>query len=446
MSTSSRTRSSIRLWLLGFAGASVLAASCYSPAPSRLYLFVSGDSRGYLEPCGCRANQAGGLPGRARLISSAEPGERIVVDVGNITSGTRKYDLLKLKYMLEGMKIIGYDAVNLGQKEASMDLDMLRSTLSSSTLPFVSANVLSKSDKKPVTEQFRIIEKLGARIGVIGVTHCDPQDVGPGVEVRPAMEALADVIPQVRPKCDFLIVLAFENEEEMKDIANKFHEVDCVLGGDVPQSSSSIERVNRAAVFSVTDRGKVVGEIFLERKNKTYQAGQVSAVKIAADKQAPPKEIGDLLASFKNELRDKRFELASADDLESIQGQESTADEFVGSEACISCHKDAHKTWGASGHSRAYETLVKVKSEYDPECLKCHTVGYGRSSGFIDATRTPKLEGVQCENCHGRGKDHSATKLKTSLTPVTASTCIKCHDTENSENFVYATFWPKIKH
>jgi hypothetical protein len=445
MSTSSRTRSFIRKAWLPLLGVGLWIAGCASSTGS-LVVFVSGDSRGYLEPCGCRRDQAGGLPGRARLVSGVAESDRLVLDVGNLGSGTRDYDLLKLKYMLQGMEAIGYDAVNLGKSEATLDLDTLRKVLDSSKLPFVSANVVAKSGRQPITEPFRVIDRGGSRIGVIGVTECEGRDMGPGVEVRPPLEALAEVIPQVRPKCDYLVVLAFVDADTIAEIANKFHEVDAVFGGDVPQTSSGVQKVNRASVFNVTDRGKVVGKLNLTRNGKTFTISNAQGVKILADKLAPPQAIASLLASYKDELRERRYELASAEGMETIQTKDSTSNEYVGSSTCNSCHTDAHKTWTGSGHSHAFATLEKVKSDFDPDCLRCHTVGYGLSSGFIDKAKTPKLAGVQCENCHGRGKEHAATQKKTALKPVTASTCIKCHDQENSENFRYEAFWPKIAH
>ena len=40
------------------------------------------------------------------------------------------------------------------------------------------------------------------------------------------------------------------------------------------------------------------------------------------------------------------------------------------------------------------------------QCYVCHTVGNGWPSGFVDATNTPWLENVGCENCHGPGAAH----------------------------------------
>ena len=212
-----------------------------------------------------------------------------------------------------------------------------------------------------------------------------------------------------------------------------------------PQPSGAVQMMNRAAVFNMAEKGKIVGKIDLRWDGSAYSVASSSAIRIAADKVLPPPAIADLLVHYKAELRNRRFELASAEGMERI-GTASTADEYVGAQACLSCHAEAHKTWSDSVHSGAFGTLVKKGSEFDPECLKCHTVGYGLAGGFADAATTPKLEGVQCESCHGRGKEHIATQSKRTLKPVTPSTCISCHDTENSENFHYAIFWPKIKH
>src|SRR5580658_1842375 len=60
-----------------------------------LIVWMSGDTRGYLEPCGCRNDQAGGLPARMTLLTQDHAPNRLLVDVGNMTSGGRSYELLK---------------------------------------------------------------------------------------------------------------------------------------------------------------------------------------------------------------------------------------------------------------------------------------------------------------------------------------------------------------
>ncbi len=450
------------LMSLGFAALilATLLPGCRHSAepPERLTLFLTGDTRGYLEPCGCRRDQAGGLSGRATLIATKPRVDRLVLDVGNLTSGSRPYDLLKLNYLLDGMRTIGYDAVNLGKGEAELDIQTL-SQIVARQVPFVSANVLSRRDGKPVAEPFRILTHGRWKIGVTGVTYAAARDVGPGVEIKPPIEALASVIPEMKRKCDYVVVLAFVDQETIRGIADQYPEVDCILGGDVPQSSDIVQGINRAINFNVMDRGKVLGQIDLMRQGGRYQVERAQAIKVLAEHLAPAPSMVALIARFKQTLRDKRYELASAEDMERIPGQESTADEYVGAAVCGACHQEAHRIALSTPHANAFQTLVKKGSEFDPDCLRCHTVGYGLYSGFVDQQRTPQLANVQCESCHGRGKlhvaamrakphsvPHSGPREVSTLRSVTPATCVRCHDKENSENFHYATFWPRIKH
>jgi len=417
---------------------------------------LTADSRGYLEPCGCRRDQAGGLPGRATLIDAVPAASRLTVDAGNVTSGGRAYEQLKTRYLLEGMRTMGYDAVNLGQTEAGLDLATLRRLTASQGVPFVSANVLAKDGGARPAPAMRIVRRGSLRIGITGVTQLPDVECGPGVTVVPPIEALAPVIAGLRNQCDVLVVLAFVDADAEELIAKQYPEIDCILGGDVWQSSSTVVTFNRAACFNVTDRGKVLGELSLVRHGSRYAVDSGRGVKVAADRVARDPAMAALIARYKDELRNRRYELASAEGMERIGSGQGTADEYVGDAACASCHAVPHQVFASSAHAHAYTTLVSKGSQYDPECLSCHTVGYGLYSGFVDAQRTPQLENVQCESCHGRGKEHieamqaqaagRGAASPSTLRPVTPATCIRCHDSENSENFRYAAFWPRIKH
>jgi hypothetical protein len=143
---------------------------------------------------------------------------------------------------------------------------------------------------------------------------------------------------------------------------------------------------------------------------------------------------------------------------------------YVGSEKCQKCHEAEYAIWEASPHPHAYETLVsKAKRptlrQFDGECLRCHVIGFGNTSGFTDEQHTPLLKGVGCESCHGPASLHVANhkdkKLRAVLNPWKANaknaqdlanridhSCQKCHDLDNSTNFKFEKYWDekKIKH
>lgn len=420
-----------------------------------IVVWLSADTRGYLEPCGCRKDQAGGLPARMTLVTTDKNPNRLLLDAGNITSGGRSYELLKFDYLLRGMATMGYDAVNLGKREVNLDLTTLRSKIAESKLPFVSCNALDKQAGKPICAPFIIKTVGGTRFGIVGVVQAEGDELGPGIAVRPPIEALTEQLPTLKSQCDFIVVLAFAPAETLHEIAAKFPEVGAVLGGDVPQSSGKAETVNRAVLFSVTEKGKVVGKLTFRPSSGDPPLTLASSEAIkTADTLKPAPAMTALIHEYKNVLRDRNLELANEEGLDPINAQTMTSDLYAGEQACASCHTSAHRVGLASAHAHAYATLAQKGSEYDPECLRCHTVGYGAKDGFLNLKTTPKFADVQCESCHGRGAAHIAAvqagktgrAAVANLRAVTPNSCVRCHDVENSANFLYSTFWPKIKH
>ena len=82
----------------------------------------------------------------------------------------------------------------------------------------------------------------------------------------------------------------------------------------------------------------------------------------------------------------------------------------------------------------------------DPECLTCHTVGFGFISGFLSQAETPNHLDVGCESCHGAGGLHLEQPYRNGYGTVTQKTCLVCHTTENSPKFDFDRYFPQITH
>lgn len=125
---------------------------------------------------------------------------------------------------------------------------------------------------------------------------------------------------------------------------------------------------------------------------------------------------------------------------------------------CGHCHGMNAEQWAETNHHDAYAHLVTDGEENNPYCLHCHTVGwdspvafgdtaiavYGPDkSGFDDywgktdaesIERAGILEGVQCENCHGKmGNtiyDHAPINSMATRAEggVELSLCASCHE------------------
>lgn len=103
------------------------------------------------------------------------------------------------------------------------------------------------------------------------------------------------------------------------------------------------------------------------------------------------------------------------------------AAEYLGAKKCKMCHIKQYKSWAKTTMSDSFENLkpgIKAEAKKkagldpdkdyttDPDCLRCHTTGYGKPGGFVSIEETPKLAGVQCEECHGAGSEFRALMKK----------------------------------
>lgn len=142
---------------------------------------------------------------------------------------------------------------------------------------------------------------------------------------------------------------------------------------------------------------------------------------------------------------------AAADEEAAANGKH----EFVGHKKCKTCHKkaeigDQYGVWLESRHAKAYETLGTDKAkkwgaeagvdnpQTDDRCIKCHATAHGVPDDMV-SKKFDRTAGVQCESCHGAGKDYRKKKImmdrdkavENGLIIPTEALCTKCHNDES---------------
>ena len=121
------------------------------------------------------------------------------------------------------------------------------------------------------------------------------------------------------------------------------------------------------------------------------------------------------------------------------------APQYAGSKVCISCHLSVCSFETNTAHAGAFTNagFVRLGGQNNASCLPCHTVGFGLPTGFVNATATPQLAGVQCENCHGPAGRHAAAEDDPSVRPrveLAAQMCGGCHSASHTTFTTAPTF------
>lgn len=171
----------------------------------------------------------------------------------------------------------------------------------------------------------------------------------------------------------------------------------------------------------------------------------------------PTHSLGFEYATFHERVSHERIAgLSNAERAELLEGGgpsrsllPTTAD-YVGSNACQSCHTKEFEVWESSPHGHAVATLEKAGKASEADCLQCHTTAYDKPGGFPAGAPVAEhvdLARVGCESCHGPGGDHigeTAKRVGTILSLgdkcdscVILKVCGTCHDDANDPGFEF---------
>lgn len=450
----------------GAGGAALSAAVCLfmllfvwgcdnaPPAPFDLPIYFTCDTHGRLAPCGCFTGQFGGLTRLKTVLDAEAPTNSVRVDVGDAIGGPQDFDLIEYDYLLRAYASMKFDALNLGHREAALSAARLRELKTKSPVPLLSANLLDKATGAPIFEGWRMVQRGACRIAIVGVV--DPRGLhdtlGEGLVVEKMESALSRLLPQVRRQADVVILLAFTDEATLAKLAQEFYELDVILGGKVSQPAQKLEKENRSLISFVTNESRALGWLRLRIGHRAPVEVLGHEIRLLHDKIPQDKSVQALVRAYREQIRATRLRVDAPERLQEdmVPGVRTVAT-FVGTEACLECHRSAAQVWQKSSHARAFRTLLENQADADPKCIGCHTIGFASPSGYRRQFTGSKLAEVGCESCHGPGSVHvrqhrGEAGVSFTFRPLGAGDCQKCHHGEFSRPFDWDQFWPLVRH
>ncbi len=352
-------------------------------------------------------------------------------------------------FLQQSMTLLGTDAVGVGERDLRFGLAYLRENAKLNKLPVTCANLVEAGSEKPIFPASLLIQKGTVKIGVFGLIT-DQGDLGPARESLQVLEprgVAQRTIADLRKK-GATIVVALSNlgKAEGEDLCTNVDGIDVmILGRNVPLIPQGRLIKKSLAVYG-GEQGQNVGHTVVSLDAGGRKIDSLSADVFMLGAEIPEKpEILSLVKQFEDNLNEKlrRAEKEQAAQ-RALAAAESSPDHFVGMSVCERCHKSETEQWRTTAHARAWQTLVDNKKDADPDCVKCHVVGFQKPGGFQTAALSPTMSNVQCENCHGMGTQHEA--FAASPRRITETTCRQCHNGTTSPDFSFAVFEPHILH
>ncbi|MCC7492178.1 MAG: hypothetical protein IT204_07540 [Fimbriimonadaceae bacterium] len=369
---------------------------------------------GYLEPCGCGGQQAGGLARRAQLLRDwrAEAADLVALDLGNFGSQPAAVPVVARALGAMGVLACGTAAEDLADyptfttacREAGLAHTSLVPPLESGAAP--PAAIVVSGPGGPVCGL------LSLCFGSLANAALTARAVDELERLHAAQPALPVLLISHRNVAT--------TERLVAAIPGALRPVAVLAASDSNEPAPAWERDGLWWV-PVAQRGRALVRLRLVRAAAGWEV-RATAVLVADG----PRDVAVQ---------------AMVDDYHRSTAPPpvaSTPAPYPPVTACVPCHSGAVKAWRQQPHAHAVETLEQA-GRLQAGCLRCHDERFRR-----DGQRSPAGDrGIECATCHDALADHLANTQRRPSSGARAA-CEGCHTAENSPHWDHPTYLTKI--
>jgi 2',3'-cyclic-nucleotide 2'-phosphodiesterase (5'-nucleotidase family) len=283
--------------------------------PDELTVVFSSDLLGKVRSCGCVIEDMGGL-GRwatftGRVRESVD--NLIVVDAGDVFGAELSFTQKEAELAFDAMNVVGLDAYAPGETDFVFGLPFLRTMASRAKFAIVAANVVDPATGELVFGAPYTIKTLkgGLRVGIVGVlddairfpSYIDVSTF----KVLPAIETVRNLVPELKEKADFLVILSHMGMERSLELARQAGDFDLVVVGHAKPVLKELTKQGESIMLATGGSGQYMGRIDLSlAADGAIEQGQMKLVPL--DDSIPlNQEVTDLFVQYGVPLTDKEM-------------------------------------------------------------------------------------------------------------------------------------------
>lgn len=157
----------------------------------------------------------------------------------------------KAHLIVESLNLMGYDAIGIGDDDLSLGKEFLLELSKKAKFPFLSSNLLDEKTGKWLFQPYLVKEIRGLKIGIFSLfspeaflTSSDPRKKG--IIIRDPIETAQEMIRELGPKTDILILLSHQGYPKDTELAQRVDGIQIIAGAHTGTS------LNNPPVFKDT--------------------------------------------------------------------------------------------------------------------------------------------------------------------------------------------------
>lgn len=231
----------------------------------------------------------------------------MVLDCGDTFSKAKNVPRLRADCVLAGMKLMAYDAINMGEGELSLGCDYFDLIRRKTGLLFVSANISIDGCTASALQPYIIKEYGDVTVGITGITPSiffDQSQVNTdGITISDPLAGLKDVLAEMRRQTDIVILLSHLSYEGTTGFLqmNALPDIDVVIAGHGRKILRTPKKINGTILVQSSMGGEFLGKLVLrfgEDGEITDYQGELIAL---TDSMPENKEALVMMKTFKKD-------------------------------------------------------------------------------------------------------------------------------------------------
>jgi len=245
-----------------------------------------------------------------KAIRAARP-DSILLDGGDTWHGSMTSFLTKGQDMVNVMNALGVEAMT-SHWEWTLGTERVQEIVESLPFPFLGANIFDSEWNEPAFEPYKMFEKGGVRVAVIGQAFpympiANPGWMFPEYSFGVRQERMQAVVDEVRDAgADLVVCLSHNGFDVDRKMAGAVRGIDVILTGHTHDAIPEPVLVGDTILIASGSNGKFVSRVDLDVRDGRMMGFRHKLIPIFADVIAPDPEIAALIdaerAPYKAEL------------------------------------------------------------------------------------------------------------------------------------------------
>jgi len=247
-----------------------------------------------------------------KSIRAARP-DSILLDGGDTWHGSMTSLATKGQDMVDVMNALGTEAMT-SHWEWTLGQDRVKEIVETLPFPFLGANIFDVEWDEPAFEPYKIFEKAGLQVAVIGQAFpympiANPKWMFPDYSFGIREERMQEVVDEVRAMgVDLVVCLSHNGFDVDRKMAGRVKGIDVILTGHTHDAIPEPVVVGETILIASGSNGKFVSRVDLDVRDGRMMGFRHKLIPIFSDVIAPDPEMASLIdtgrAPFKDQLEE----------------------------------------------------------------------------------------------------------------------------------------------